>query len=201
MRTEQVVVVDDDLPVRDSLQLLLESAGYGVSTYESASRFLEEAPATAAACVVTDVRMPGLSGVELAPALRRQGKTIPVIVMTGHGDVALAVQAMKAGAVDFLVKPFDDGDLLRAIEEAVRRSPPGVGDPEREVAAQRIAALSGRERQVLDRLMAGKANKVVAQELGISPRTVEVYRANLMSKMGAESLPELVRMTLKAQES
>ena len=198
MATERVVhVIDDDADVRQSLAFLLSAAGLAVRVHESALAFLENLPEGREGCVVTDIRMPGMDGLELQRRLAQNKVRLPVIVMTGHGDVALAVEAMKAGAVDFIEKPFDDEVLLSAIRAALNRQ---ARDSERDARAaavqERIDRLSEREREVLDRLVAGKANKVIAYELGISPRTVEVYRANVMTKMQADSLSELVRMAL-----
>ena len=165
--------------------------------HESAVAFLKVLPEIKDGCVVTDVRMPGIDGLELQRRLGELERRLPVIVMTGHGDVPLAVEAMKAGAIDFIEKPFDDEVMLSAIRAALARHADDRERNERAAAVQeRIARLSDREREVLDRLVAGKANKVIAYELGISPRTVEVYRANVMTKMQADSLSELVRMAL-----
>ncbi|HVV92982.1 MAG TPA: response regulator FixJ [Hyphomicrobiales bacterium] len=199
--SEAVVhVIDDDDAMRDSLAFLLGTAGLTACTYASATAFLAALPGLKAGCVVTDVRMPGMSGIELLRHLHERGTTLPVIVITGHGDVALAVEAMKAGAADFIEKPFDDEVLLGAVRSAFGR---GVAHEERSAERQAIAArldaLSQRERQVLDGLVAGRANKVIAYDLGISPRTVEVYRANVMTKMQAASLSELVRMALTVE--
>ncbi|MET7244917.1 response regulator FixJ [Methylobacterium sp. EM32] len=191
-----VHVVDDDLAVRRSLAFLLASDGIPVRLHDSALTFLE-AVAHPAGCLVTDVRMPGLDGIELLRRLKARGDGLPVIVMTGHADVPLAVAAMREGAVDFIEKPFDDAVFLAAVRAALesgRRS--AERDAARDEIRQRVAALSERERQVLDELVAGKPNKVIAQDLGISPRTVEVYRANVMAKMQAGSLAELVRTAL-----
>ena len=198
MTTERVVhVIDDDADVRQSLAFLLTAAGLTVRVHDSALAFLDVLPGIKDGCVVTDVRMPGMDGLELQRRLRQQKVRLPVIVMTGHGDVPLAVEAMKSGAVDFIEKPFEDETLLSAIRSALARQAQASDRDARATAIQqRIAKLSEREREVLDRLVAGKANKVIAFELGISPRTVEVYRANVMTKMQAESLSELVRMAL-----
>jgi two-component system response regulator FixJ len=203
MPDEAVVhVIDDDEAVRDSLAFLLETADYFVHAYDSATAFLAKLDTASPGCVVTDVRMPGMSGLELVRALNARGCTMPVIVITGHGDVPLAVEAMREGVVDFIEKPFADETILGALRNARERSQGrNVHDGERSEFIKRLASLSGRERQVLDGLVAGQANKVVAIELGISPRTVEVYRANLMSKMRAGSLSELVRMALVAGSS
>ena len=198
MTTDRVVhVIDDDADVRQSLAFLLTAAGLTVRVHDSALAFLEVLPGIRDGCVVTDVRMPGMDGLELQRRLRQLKARLPVIVMTGHGDVPLAVEAMKSGAVDFIEKPFEDETLLSAIRSALARQAQASDRDARATAIQqRIAKLSEREREVLDRLVAGKANKVIAFELGISPRTVEVYRANVMTKMQADSLSELVRMAL-----
>jgi two-component system response regulator FixJ len=192
-----VHVIDDDEDVRQSLAFLLSAAGLAVRVHESAVAFLGVLPEIQGGCVVTDIRMPQMDGLELQRRLRDLKAGLPVIVMTGHGDVPLAVEAMKAGAVDFIEKPFDDEVLLSAIRSALSRQ---AKDSERETRAAavqyRIGKLSDREREVLERLVAGKANKIIAYELGISPRTVEVYRANVMTKMEADSLSDLVRMSL-----
>ncbi len=198
MSNSQIVhVIDDDVAVRQSLAFLLSTAGYAVRVHESAVAFLEALPDAQDGCVVTDVRMPGMDGLELQRQLRTLKVGLPVIVITGHGDIALAVQAMKAGAVDFIEKPFDDDVLLAAIGTALARH---VHDAERESriadVGRRVQSLSDRERDVLAGLVAGKPNKIIAHELGISSRTVEVYRANVMTKMRAGSLSELVRMAI-----
>jgi two-component system response regulator FixJ len=200
MPDDKVVhVIDDDDAVRDSLAFLLKTAGLAVATHESAVAFLAALPQIAPGCIVTDIRMPGLSGIELIKRLAADGIRLPVIVITGHGDVPLAVEAMKLGAVDFLEKPFDEDNLLGAVRSALDRH-----DEEGKRAARqaeiraKVASLSARERQVLHGLVAGRANKTIAFDLGISPRTVEIYRANVMTKMKAGSLSELVRMALIA---
>ena len=200
MPSEAVVhVVDDDLAVRQSLSFLLASDGLPVRLHESASAFLESVKEAPAGCIVTDVRMPGIDGIELLRRLRERGFALPVIVMTGHADVPLAVEAMKEGAVDFVEKPFDDDLFLAAVRAALSRQAQSVEqDSQTSEIRARIDALSEREAQVLDGLVAGKANKVIAYDLGISPRTVEIYRANVMSKMQAGSLSDLVRMALMA---
>ncbi|HEV2303229.1 MAG TPA: response regulator FixJ [Stellaceae bacterium] len=194
-----VLVADDDEAVRDSLQILLEAAGYRVETYASGSDFLAAARPAGEACLVIDVRMPGLGGLEVQERLQAEGAGLPVVVITGHGDVPLAVRAMKAGAVDFVEKPFSETAILGAVERALEigRRHQGGGMVAAEAEA-RVARLSGREREVLDRLVAGKPNKVIAYELSISPRTVEIHRARVMEKTGARSLPELVLMALAA---
>jgi two-component system, LuxR family, response regulator FixJ len=192
-------VVDDDAAMRDSLAFLLDVNGFQPKTYESANAFLSAAATGAASCVISDIRMPGLSGIELVRALKSRGEACPVILITGHGDVALAVEAMKAGAVDFIEKPFDDAALLSAIRAALDTRAAKVGDSAAKKEAEvRLADLSPRERDVLLGLVAGKINKVIAHDLNISPRTVEVYRANLMAKTGARSMSELMRLALAA---
>lgn len=198
MTSSQVVhVIDDDIAVRQSLAFLLSTAGLAVRVHESAVAFLEALPSVQGGCIVTDVRMPEIDGLELQRRLRAQKVGLPVIVITGHGDVALAVEAMKAGAADFIEKPFDDETLIASIRTALGRH---VRDGEREARVagvhSRLKLLSEREGEVLDGLVAGKPNKIIAHDLGISARTVEVYRANLMTKMQAGSLSELVRMVL-----
>jgi two-component system response regulator FixJ len=194
-----VHVIDDDEAVRESIDFLLRAAGLSVRTYDSATSFLEAAPKIAAGCIITDVRMPGLSGLELLRRLQEMQIGLPVIVITGHGDVPLAVEAMKWGAVDFLEKPFDDDVLLASVRAALNRSEESAAvEAERAEIRARIAALTQRERDVLEGLVAGHPNKIIAFKLEISPRTVEIYRANLMTKMKAGSLSELVRMALVA---
>lgn len=196
MADEMVVhVIDDDDAVRDSLAFLLDCAGLRARAYSSADAFLQAKPLLDRACVVTDVRMPGMSGIELMHVLQSRGVTVPVIVITGHADVPLAIQAMKAGAADFIEKPFSDETIIDAIKRlAARRADADTLDAERGLVLERLATLSQREREVLDGLVAGQANKVIAFDLDISVRTVEVYRANAMAKMHARSLSEVVRM-------
>ena len=192
----KVHIIDDDDDARDSLAFLLSTADVQAQTYASAREFLAVAGA-AQGVVVTDVRMPEMDGLELVRRLSEAGVTLPVIVMTGHGDVPLAVEAMKAGVRDFIEKPYDDETMLRSIQaalEAVGESRAREG--ERAELLRRIEALSPRERQVLEGLVAGKANKVIAYDLDISPRTVEIYRAHVMTKTQAKSLSELVRMAM-----
>jgi two-component system response regulator FixJ len=192
-----VHVIDDDEAVRDSLTFLLKAANIPVRAYESATDFLAAASKAESGCIVTDVRMPEMSGIELLRQLKASKVETPVIVITGHGDVPLAVEAMKAGAADFLEKPFDDDIVLAAIRSALGRvEDSGKRNAERLEIIKRLDALSKREREVLQGLVAGLPNKSIAFDLGISPRTVEVYRANVMTKMGANSFSELVRMAL-----
>ena len=194
-----VHVIDDDDAVRESLEFLLRAAKIDVRTYDSATAFLNTVADGATGCIVTDVRMPGVSGVDLLRQLKARGSTMPVIVITGHGDIQLAVEAMKIGAADFLEKPFDDEVLLASVRSALGRLEKGAQrEAERADLNNRLAALSTREREVLEGLVAGKANKIIAFDLGISPRTVEIYRAHVMTKMNAGSLSELVRMALLA---
>ena len=194
MTTEpEVHVIDDDEGVRDSLSFLFEMSGVSAKTHANPVEFLEVAPSLTSGCVVTDVRMPQMNGLELVRKLRERGVMLPVIVITGHGDVPLAVEAMKAGAIDFLEKPFKDEVLLDAVRHALETTPFIDG-----ALTEKIAALSMRERQVLERLVQGAANKVIARDLGISDRTVEIYRAKVMTKMGAESFAELIRMAMLA---
>ena len=193
-----VHVIDDDEGVRQSLEFLLRASGVTARTYESALAFLNALPTIETGCVITDVRMPGISGVELLRRLRSLNVGFPVIVITGHGDVPLAVEAMKLGAVDFLEKPFEDDALLAAVQSALgRRELDARHAAEKAETGERIASLSARERQVLEGLIAGHPNKTIAFDLGISPRTVEIYRANVMTKMKAASLSDLVRMALQ----
>lgn len=201
MSSEAVVhVVDDDLAVRRSLAFLFASDGLPVRLHESASAFLDGLEAMQPGCVLTDVRMPGLDGIELLRRLKAHGLGFPVIVMTGHADVPLAVEAMKEGAVDFIEKPFNDHLLLAAVRGALaRRSVAGETDARTVAARERLAGLTAREAQVLKGLVAGKPNKVIAYDLGISARTVEIHRAHVMTKMQAGSLSELVRLSMLAE--
>ena len=192
-----VHVIDDDDAARDSLSFLLRTAKIEARTYETAPAFLAANKNLSLGCVITDVRMPEMTGIELLRRLREGGSHVPVIVITGHGDIPLAVEAMKFGAADFFEKPYDDESLLAAVRVALNRQ---EGDAQkqaqRSILDERLATLSHRERQVLEGLVAGKPNKIIAFDHEISPRTVEVYRANVMTKMQADSLSELVRMAL-----
>jgi two-component system response regulator FixJ len=189
-----VHVIDDDDAMRDSLSFLLESAGFAARTYESAALFLDQASSFDGGCIVTDVRMPGMNGLELTRHLKAHGVALPIVMITGHGDVPLAVESMKAGVADFLEKPFNDEALLQAIKGALTKPDPGAAAPFQALLEQ----LSPREIEVLQGVVDGKANKVIAFDLGISPRTVEVYRANVMTKTRAASLADLVRMAMLA---
>ncbi len=201
MQQPTVHIVDDDPGVRDSLAALLKSNGLLAAKYESGSAFLKAAGAVHG-CVVTDLRMPNLDGIELVRRVRDIGVRLPVIVMTGHGDVPLAVEAMKAGAVDFIEKPFGEDVILLSIKSALGKAAAEVEqETERARIKARIATLSAREKQVLSALVAGCTNKVIAHDLGISPRTVEIYRAHVMTKMEADSLSGLVKMTLLAGQN
>ncbi len=192
-----VHIVDDEEVVRNSLAFLLSSAGFAVRVHESATAFLQLAASIRNGCLITDLRMPDMDGVELLRRLRDADALLPAIVITGHGDVQMAVEAMKSGALDFIEKPFSDEVLLasiaRAVDNAAQRH---QNEAQQEQTRQRLGSLSERERQVLRGVVAGQPNKAIALELGISPRTVEVYRAGLMGKMQAQSLPDLVRMVL-----
>lgn len=197
-----VYVIDDDEGARHSLEFLLDCAGIRVRSFPSADAFLESAPPLAGACIVTDVRMPGVSGIELVEEMKRRGASAPVIVITGHADVPLAIQAMRAGVADFIEKPFDDEVMLGAIRKALAdRAGGDAAEAERNAVREHIALLSPREREVMDGLVAGEANKAIAFDLGISARTVEVYRANVMMKMQARTLSDLVRMVTIARLS
>lgn len=195
----KVYVIDDDEAMRESLNFLLDSAGFEVSLFESAVSFLEALPKLEFGCIVSDVRMPGLDGIELLKRVKADHNAFPVLIMTGHGDVPLAVEAMKLGAVDFLEKPFEDDRLIAMIESALRQAEPAArNEAVTQEIAVRIATLSPRERQVMEGLIAGLSNKLIAREYDISPRTIEVYRANVMTKMQANSLSELVRLAMRA---
>lgn len=198
-QTDQVVhIIDDDDAVRDSLAFLLGTEGLDVRAYDSAESFLTAGIPTDG-CVVTDIRMPGITGIDLLAKVKEVNARLPVIVITGHGDIPLAVEAMKLGAAEFLEKPFEDEALLGAVRQALsRQARDRAHDAEVAAIGERVAALSQRERQVLAGLLAGSPNKTIAFDLGISPRTVEIYRANLMTKMQAASLSELVRKAIMA---
>jgi len=193
-----VHIVDDEEAVRKSLAFLLTMAGFTVRVHDSASAFLTVAPAIRNGCLVTDLRMPDMSGVELLRRLRELPVRIPSIVITGHGDVPMAVDAMKAGALDFIEKPFEDELLMEAIRRAAAELARSPAEEDVGLIRTRLGLLTEREREVLSGVVAGHANKTIAYDLDISPRTVEVHRANVMAKMEARSLPELVRMALSA---
>jgi two-component system, LuxR family, response regulator FixJ len=203
MATDGVVhLIDDDDGVRQSLAFLLTSAGLAVRVYESASAFLEALGTLQSGCIISDVRMPGIDGLQLQRRLQAQSVRLPMIIITGHGDVSLAVEAMKAGAIDFIEKPFDEEAILSVIRIAFEHCD-NTGRREAEVVQiqTKLRSLSAREREVLEGLLAGNPNKTIAYDLGLSPRTVEVHRANVMTKMGASSLSGLVRMSLVAQNT
>jgi len=194
-----VFVVDDDADVRDSLCALLEASGFRALAFDGPKTFLASDAPKRAGCLIADIRMPDMDGLALQQELARRGAQLAVIIITGHGDVPLAVRAMKAGAIDFIEKPFDDAILLASVRRALT-----TGQRAREDAAlankarDRLAGLTPRERQVLELLVAGKQNKAIARELSISPRTIEIHRAHLMDKMQASSLSELVRLAIAA---
>ena len=195
--TDIVHVVDDDEAMRDSMAFLLRAENFLVQTYADAADFLTALPQIKVGCVVTDVRMPGMSGIELLQRLRELKVSLPVIVVSGHGDVPLAVEAMKTGALDFIEKPFDDDVFLRAVRTALgAQAVDSQRQAQKATINSRLESLSNREREVLEGLVAGHPNKTIAYDLGISPRTVEIYRANVMEKMQARSLSDLVRMAL-----
>lgn len=194
-----VHIVDDEEVVRNSLAFLLQTSGFAVRVHETATDFLKLAPTISNGCLITDLRMPDMDGVELLRRLRAAGALLPAIVVTGHGDVQMAVEAMKNGALDFIEKPFADDVLIDSIARAVSRAAEQHhSSAAAEQLRSRLDTLSERERQVLGGVVAGQANKTIAFNLGISPRTVEVYRAGLMAKMQARSLADLVRMVMDA---
>ena len=192
-------VIDDDAIIRDSVALVLARNGYCVQTHDSAPEFLDRVDPDSTACVITDVCMPGMSGIELLAKLKDRGLVFPVVIITANADVPLAVEAIKRGAFDFIEKPFDDEGLLAALRDALIQNG-GTEDRKRDVAVMaKLESLTDRENEVLACLLKGSPNKIIAYELGISPRTVEVHRANIMHKMKASSLAELVRMSVSAQ--
>ncbi len=196
-----ICVVDDDSAIRDALQILLRMSGHKTEVYESALEFLEKADIKSAACLIADIRMPDMDGLELQLELSKRGSTLPVIIMTGHGDVPLAVRAMKAGAIDFLEKPFEEATLLNSIRVALAsRAKSQSKSADSEALQAKIAELTPREKEVLDQLVDGHQNKMIAYNLNISPRTVEVYRGRVMEKMGARTIAELVRMVLASRD-
>ena len=197
-RRGKVYVIDDDEAMRDSLSFLLGAADFDVTLFESAQHFLDSLPSDFG-CVVSDVRMPGIDGIELLKRLKASRSTLPVLIMTGHGDVPLAVEAMKLGAIDFLEKPIEDDRLIGMIDIALKQAESGARSEAATLdIAARVVTLSPRERQVMEGLVAGLSNKLIAREYDISPRTIEVYRANVMTKMQAGSLSDLVRLAIRA---
>lgn len=200
--TARVYIVEDDEAVRESLQLILESIGYRVATYESANQFIEAWNAEMAGCLVLDIRMPGMNGMELQRRLNERNSILPIIFVTGHGDVPMAVEAMQQGAVDFVQKPYREQELLEKIERAFRLDSDNRESlqSKQEIAA-RLSSLTPRELEVLRLMVEGKANKVIAIDLNISQRTVEIHRARVMEKLGANSLAHLVRMVMAADET
>ena len=196
-----VHLVDDDEAIRRSVGFMLKTSEFQVRTYESGVEFLKSASSLESGCVLLDVRMPGMDGLEVLSALRAKGVLLPVIIMTGHGDVSLAVQAMKAGALDFIEKPFEKAVLISAIEHGIDRLKRSAADVDRaDEAIVKLKVLTPREREVLDGLSQGLPNKTIAYDLGISPRTVEIHRANLMTKLGVRSLSEALRIAFAAQD-
>jgi two-component system response regulator FixJ len=196
---QKVHIIDDDQAVRDSLAFLLQSMRIPTTVYDSGTEFLAVLTVEHQGCIVTDIRMPDVSGIELLRRVKEMNVQMPVIVITGHGDVPLAVEAMKLGAFDFFEKPFDDEAMVLSVRRALDRSTASEkATAERAELERRLGSLSNREREVLDGLIAGHANKVIASDLAISPRTVEIYRANVMTKMDAGSLSELIRMAIAA---
>lgn len=195
-----VYVVDDDDAVREGLELVIAGAGLRVETYGAAEEFLERYPAHQPGCLVLDIEMPGISGLELQERLTAEGITLPIIILTGHGDVPGAVRALKKGAVDFLEKPFRSEALLGRIRQALERDAEIRRESERRASiTERLARLTPREREILDMVVTGKPNKVIGIELGISERTVELHRSRIMKKMEARTLPDLMRLTLPAR--
>jgi FixJ family two-component response regulator len=197
-----VFVVDDDDAVRTSLRLLLKSVGLPVETYASAQEFLDAFDADRAGCLVLDIRMPGMSGLELQQRLNEIHAIVPIVFITGHGDVPMAVEAMQHGAVDFIQKPFRDQDLIDRINQALEKDRDNrAGLKERDAIRRRMQQLTPREKEVLDLVTQGKANKVIAGDLNVSQRTVEIHRARVMEKMAASSLAHLVRMVIEAERT
>ena len=196
-----VMVVDDDAGVRNAMRSLLKSVGLASQLYASAQEFLDTYQPSQPGCLVLDIRMPGMSGLDLQQELNLRGATIPVIFMTGHGDIPMAVEAMQHGAFDFLQKPFRDQDLLDRIQKAIARDAKlreSLGEHSR--IRTRLESLTEREREVMDLMILGKQNKAVAQDLGVSPRTIEIHRARVMEKMDVQSVAELVRMMLDLKQ-
>jgi len=194
-------IVDDDRAVRDALKLLLHSVGLNAKTFESAAEFLDNDEPAVPGCVVLDVRMPGMSGLELQEQMTSRGSKLPIVFVTAHGDIPMAVKAVKAGAIDFIQKPFRDQELLDKVQQAIKEDARRRRESS-EIAGilQRLESLTPRERQVMDLVVGGHANKVIAIDLGISERTVEIHRARVMQKMAADSVPHLVQMAIVVQE-
>lgn len=200
-RKQIVYVVDDDEAVRQGLQALLTVSGYEVATFDSAETLLETLPPDAAGCVLADVRMPGMSGLELQRELKRRHPALPMVIITGHGDIPMAVSALKAGAVNFLEKPFDSEAILNSVNEALGRRPVLGDGPAVDDVAARVAQLTPRERDVMELVVAGHPNKIIAHRLKIALRTVEIHRARVMEKTGARNLSELIRMAIRLEQS
>lgn len=196
-----VHLIDDDEGVREGLTILLAESGFTVRAFKSGTDFLEARASATSGVIVSDIRMPGIDGLELQQRLKDAKNTLPVIFITGHGDIQMAVQAIREGASDFIEKPFDDQVLIDAVHTAMKRKTPALADPSSGEAGQRLASLTPREKEVLDCLVLGKINKITAHELGMSIRTVETHRARIMQKMQASSLSELVRMVMSVQGS
>jgi len=199
MADKQAYIVDDDEAIRRSLTFMLKTSGYKVEQFSCGEEFLKAAPKLTPGCVLLDIRMPGMDGLEVQQAMAQAGVPLPVIIMTGHGDVNLAVRAMKAGAIDFIEKPFEKATLMSALEQGFAKL--GADDVRllrAQEAAIRLEVLSPRERDVLQGLVAGLPNKTIAYDLGISPRTVEIHRANLMTKLNVKSLSEALRIAFAA---
>jgi len=200
MKSRPVFVVDDDDSVRDSIKTMLEAAGYEVQVFETAEIFLTRCDPAAGHCVITDIRMPGMDGLALQAELAARSSNLPIILITGHGSVPLAVEAMKAGAIDFLEKPFTEEELLASVQRALVEGRESRLSAEANAQAVRVLALlTPREREVFDQIVLGRSNKIAAHELGISPRTVEIHRAHLMHKLSARGLSDLVRLSLSSR--
>ena len=198
---QTVFIVDDDEPVRGALRLLMKSVGHDAKTFVSGDEFLDACRPGLSGCLILDIRMPGMSGLELQQKLYQQGVNIPIIFITGHGDVPMAVQAMKHGALEFLQKPFREQELIDRVNEAlVKDESAHVFALQRTEIEPRAAKLTAREREIMDMIVQGKANKVIAIDLGVSQRTVETHRTRIMKKMQARSLAELVQMAMRLQE-
>lgn len=191
-----VFIIDDEIEIRDALSWLFRSVQFNVETYESAQEFLNKSSHEKQGCIIMDVRLPGISGLELLEQLKAQKNSIPVIIITGYGDIQMAVRAMKAGAVDFILKPFNDQCLLEVVQKHINKT---TAIHSTELIQERINSLSDRERQIIDLILDGKLNKQIAYELSISISTVEVHRANVMQKMKAKNLAQLIKMYLEVQ--